>query len=134
MSKEDVINYVMNSPANTNRAVLSGMLDSIANAGGGTEFLVVNVSIHSETMEEGGETATELTFTADKTLREIRESVPFLIASLKYDSNESNTYWLCPIFLVRDDSISIATFGDQYETLELWADALDDYPVGTRWQ
>lgn len=35
MSKEQVMDYVMNSPANTNPNVLSGMLDSIANAGGG---------------------------------------------------------------------------------------------------
>ena len=29
MSKEQVMDYVMNSPANTNKAVLSGMLDSL---------------------------------------------------------------------------------------------------------
>lgn len=34
MSKEQVMNYVMNSPANTNPNVLSGMLDSIAESGG----------------------------------------------------------------------------------------------------
>lgn len=36
MSKEQVMDYVMNSPANTNPNVLSGMLDSIAQSGGGT--------------------------------------------------------------------------------------------------
>lgn len=30
MTKEDVINYVMNTPGNTNRQVLSGMLDAIS--------------------------------------------------------------------------------------------------------
>ena len=35
MSKEDVIDYVMTTPSNPNRAVLSGMLDSIAQSGGG---------------------------------------------------------------------------------------------------
>lgn len=34
MSKEDVINYVMTTPGNPNKAVLSGMLDSIAESGG----------------------------------------------------------------------------------------------------
>ena len=34
MGKQEVIDYVMNSPANTNRAVLSGMLDD--NSGSGT--------------------------------------------------------------------------------------------------
>ena len=36
MSKEQVMDYVMNSPANTNPNVLSGMLDSVAQSGGGT--------------------------------------------------------------------------------------------------
>lgn len=36
MGKEDVIDYVMTTPGNPNRAVLSGMLDSIAESGGGT--------------------------------------------------------------------------------------------------
>ena len=35
MSKEDVINYVMTTPSNPNKAVLEGMLDSIIDAGGG---------------------------------------------------------------------------------------------------
>ena len=35
MGKENVIDYVMTTPGNPNRAVLSGMLDSIAEAGGG---------------------------------------------------------------------------------------------------
>ena len=34
MNKEDIINYVMTTPGNPNRAVLNGMLDSIAEAGG----------------------------------------------------------------------------------------------------
>ena len=33
MSKEDVINYVMTTPGNPNRAVLEGMLDSISDGG-----------------------------------------------------------------------------------------------------
>lgn len=34
MSKEEIIDYVMTTPGNSNRAVLSGMLDSIAQSGG----------------------------------------------------------------------------------------------------
>lgn len=34
MNKEDIINYVMTTPGNPNRAVLEGMLDSVVNAGG----------------------------------------------------------------------------------------------------
>lgn len=34
MSKEEIIDYVMTTPGNPNRAVLEGMLDSVVNAGG----------------------------------------------------------------------------------------------------
>ncbi len=44
MSKEDVINYVMTTPGNPNKAVLSGMLDSVADAGGGST-MIVNVDV-----------------------------------------------------------------------------------------
>lgn len=53
MGKEEVIEYVMTTPGNPNRAVLSGMLDSIAESGGGT----VEVSkIKIATAEGGGST------------------------------------------------------------------------------
>ena len=49
MSKEDIINYVMTTPNNPNRAVLSGMLDSIAEAGdGSTEPLIVGFRPQAE--------------------------------------------------------------------------------------
>ena len=47
MSKEDIINYVMTTPSNSNRAVLSGMLDSIAQSGGTVEverIFIANVN------------------------------------------------------------------------------------------
>lgn len=47
MTKQEIIDYVMNTPANTNPNVLSGMLDSIANAGGGT--LRVNITSFNPT-------------------------------------------------------------------------------------
>ena len=64
MSKEDVINYVMTTPSNPNRAVLSGMLDSIANAGGGT----LRVNIASSDQTEG-------TITYDKTWQEVHDAL-----------------------------------------------------------
>lgn len=35
MTKQEIIDYVMTTPSNPNKAVLEGMLDSIADAGGG---------------------------------------------------------------------------------------------------
>ena len=58
MSKEDIINYVMTTPSNPNKAVLEGMLDSIAEAGGGgDEYLgihTVTVNVTFDTSEVGG--------------------------------------------------------------------------------
>lgn len=48
MTKNDVMDYVMNSPGNTNRAVLSSMLDSIG--GGGTGNLLLHEV--TETIED----------------------------------------------------------------------------------
>lgn len=44
MSKEQVMDYVMNSPANTNPNVLSGMLDSVAQGGGTVEVIKLGES------------------------------------------------------------------------------------------
>ena len=58
MSKEDVMDYVMTTPGNPNKAVLEGMLDSIAEAGGGgDEYLgihTVTVNVTFDTSEVGG--------------------------------------------------------------------------------
>lgn len=57
-TKEEVIGYVMTTPSNPNRAVLSGMLDSVADAGGGTlrvnitSFDPVNGAIYDKTWQE----------------------------------------------------------------------------------
>ena len=43
MNKEQILDYVMNSPANTNKAVLSDMLDGI---GGNSDFSVATVTFN----------------------------------------------------------------------------------------
>lgn len=45
MSKEEIIDYVMTTPSNPNKAVLEGMLDSIAEAGGGTGIETVMLRV-----------------------------------------------------------------------------------------
>jgi len=64
MSKEDIINYVMTTPGNPNRAVLEGMLDSVAEAGGGR----LRVNIASSDQTEG-------TITYDKTWQEVHDAL-----------------------------------------------------------
>ena len=58
MDKNDILDYVTETPGNTNRAVLGSMLDSM---GGGESIpLIVNMSVNSEG------------YTLDKTFGEIR--------------------------------------------------------------
>ncbi len=59
MSKEDVINYVMTTPSNPNRAVLSGMLDSMSEGEGRASMIV--------RMDTEG--------TADKTWQEVHDAL-----------------------------------------------------------
>lgn len=58
MTKQEIIDYIMTTPSNPNKAVLEGMLDSIAEAGGGgDEYLgihTVTVSVTFDTSEVGG--------------------------------------------------------------------------------
>ena len=47
MDKEKVLDYVMNSPGNSNRAVLSGILDSFAGeSGGDSDFSIAQITIN----------------------------------------------------------------------------------------
>ena len=65
MSKEQVMDYVMTTPGNPNKAVLSGMLDSIAEAGGGgDEYLgihTVTVNVTFDTSEVDGGNVSRIT-------------------------------------------------------------------------
>lgn len=47
MDKDKIIEYVMNTPGNTNPAVLGSMVDSISGSGGGVEQYMVQVQILS---------------------------------------------------------------------------------------
>ena len=63
MDKETILNYVTETPGNTNRAVLGSMLDSIDS--GGDEMLVVGLIAQTGSYD----------FTTDKTYDEIAESI-----------------------------------------------------------
>ena len=45
MTKQEIIDYIMTTPSNPNKAVLEGMLDSIADAGGGGSFTLVGTDM-----------------------------------------------------------------------------------------
>ena len=92
MSKEDVMDYVMTTPNNPNRAVLEGMLDSIAEAGGGggIDMLTVTASANP-----GSPIVVDKTY---EELKAIRESGKPLILRINRDGA---TYTM--IALLRSD-------------------------------
>lgn len=50
MTKQNIIDYVMNTPHNTNKAVLNSMLDSIVSGGGGdtsSDFVKANITLRT---------------------------------------------------------------------------------------
>lgn len=82
-TKEEVIDYVMTTPSNPNKAVLSGMLDSIANAGDGSNPMIVHDTWNSD-IEQG---------TLDKTYGEIRNAFESgqLVYVIRHSVNENET-------------------------------------------
>lgn len=83
MDKDKVIDYVMNSPANTNRAVLEGMLDGIAQGGGGAEPLIVT---HTDDIDVG---VTRL----NVTFGELFEAFESRASIYSYYDDGSNKEW-----------------------------------------
>lgn len=63
MTKEEILNYVMNTPENTNRMVLNDMINELVNSSGG------GASVFTVTFTPTNEEQTA--FTADKTISEI---------------------------------------------------------------
>ncbi len=91
MSKEDVINYVMTTPGNPNKAVLSGMLDSIAQSGGTVEV----IKIASGTMGGSGDGNLYwlnggFTIDGDKTLDEIINGKTIVNVALSVDEKPAS--------------------------------------------
>ena len=48
MDKDKIIDYVMNSPQNTNRAVLNSMLDDTSSGGGGSDIAIIRLDLNQE--------------------------------------------------------------------------------------
>ena len=67
MGTQDVINYVMNTPGNTNRAVLGSMLDSIG-SGSGNSILIVHFTNDNESDYQGK-------WSCDKNISDIDEAL-----------------------------------------------------------
>ena len=85
MTKEEILDYVVNSPENTNRRVLSDMLDEFnSGSGGGGGSSVLIVKITSDNNWEN--------FTCDKTFDEILAASNSLVPIFGYVGNETDGY------------------------------------------
>lgn len=82
MTKKEIIDYIMETPQNTNPAILSQMLDEIAGEGGGSmEPLVVNAINTSLSAYE-----------MDKTVGELEEAFSRGTPITMYFPNGENSY------------------------------------------
>jgi hypothetical protein len=63
MTKKDILDYVMNSPENTNRMVLNDMINELVNSSSGASVFTVTFTPTNEDWTA---------FTADKTIDEIK--------------------------------------------------------------
>lgn len=88
MGKDEILNYVMNSPENTNRAVLSGMLDEINSDGGDSNDFSTATVTFLNTASSGGYdvfagTCTDDGFTITHHMATIDSPAQFLIPLYK---------------------------------------------------
>jgi len=122
MDKETILNYVMNTPENTNRAVLSDMLDEFSNSGGNgnsVSALIVHV------VEEENEAPR-----MDKTAGEIVDAMPlaFVYQEGVVDEDEDeavlHTYEQLTYYVYSEDHGYIFDWNGHY----FYAATIDDYP------
>ena len=99
MDKNDIFEYVMNTPENTNPNVLRNMLNNLP-SGGGSSLLVARAEISTQAFEEGG----EIPLTLDKTYAQLAEagvnSAIDLAVMMDAGSGEQQigSIWCRPVF------------------------------------
>ena len=85
-TKEEIFNYVMHSPENTNPAVLGSMLNSLEEGGGGIEYFDITY-----TCEEGGEPSIDKTHAQILSAYNSGKVVRLIIPTGSYIEGESST-------------------------------------------
>lgn len=116
MTKEEILDYVMNTPENTNRMVLNDMLNEFnSNNDGNTSVLIIHIGT-----EDGH------TYAFDKTAGEIIEAMP--LTYIVYEDDDAMTYkWIHSYEYT--DGIGYAFWSDDGDS---WSAAtIEDYPSYT---
>ena len=134
MDKDTILDYVTETPGNTNRAVLGSMLDSIGGGGesGENKVLICFESVNLDDVE---------TYTLDKTFREIYEHLNnggIAIISSIYESSSLpvNTIVNHLIYSVGTNSEGTSFFvrANKDNSNEPYsASSMDDYPSYSIW-
>lgn len=110
MTKEDILDYVMNTPNNTNRMVLSNMLDELQ-VSSGSNCLIVE------------ETTIDGVVTLNKTAGEIIDALPLVF--IKYSANAGDEYlWISGYYMSPDSQYRF----DDGNTAYI-AESLESHPV-----
>ena len=118
MDKDKILDYVMNTPGNSNRAVLSGMLDEFGSGGGGSGPLIVTLQ------------ASGVDWIFDKTFTEVKEAFDEgrLVLILSPGDRETNPFASIAVYYSASNThcIVITSYGrNQFEYV---ADSADGYP------
>lgn len=113
MTKEEILDYITSTPENTNRRVLSDMLDEF-NSGGGGGALIVEVD---------GDLSSG--FFLNKTAGEIINALPLVFVKVPAPVGEGEGYERIPGYGKTEDGYSFSVDGENFT-----APTLDDYPQG----
>lgn len=111
MDKNDILDYVTETPGNTNRAVLGSMLDSFA-GGGGSDTLVVEMNLETGSL--------------DKTWNEINNAFPNVYVSMTNEDEIGKTQ-IASVSVIEGEYIVDVLGGQDYTTVFL-TDSADGYP------
>ena len=112
MDKNDIIDYVTETPGNTNRAILGSMLDSFASSGGGGGSASNFVVTFNGDRQSGS-------WTSDKTFADVKSAydngqnivgkytkgvITFYMPLMAYVNNETDEYSFFSFALVQPNS------------------------------
>lgn len=95
MTKEEILEYVMNTPENTNRLVLNDMLNELINSSGGSsDYFDLQINLlHDETKSSGYD------FECDKTYAEIAAAFEAgkKLRPMMVERDEDENYYTQPL-------------------------------------
>lgn len=114
MTKEEILDYILQTPENTNRRVLSDMLDEFSSGGSGGNSDIFIVTYTDDENDEG-------TLTCDKTLAEITAAMEAgkIIIAKEYEVGGNNGAYLTYSlghFVPEDSEVTFTSIREHYKS------------------